>query len=843
MATIENTSDRVGRRGDAFGIDTTVTTLAAIPGTTGSDTLTGTAGPDTISGDRGNDLLRGGGGNDTLNGNPGDDTLLGQAGNDFLVGSARNDRLEGGDGCDTLRGGDGNDTLIGGDSPDRLAGGDGNDHLAGRNGDDTLKGNQGDDTLQGQRGDDLLTGGDGADRLTGGQGNDHLAGGDGADRLHGGRGDDTITGGAGDDRLKGAAGDDSLDGGPGTDTAIFAGKIADYAIATHDGITTVTDLKPTVNGDDGTDTIANIESLQFRDGVIPPPPPCLPAFSELDLGSLDGSNGFALVGAQSGIAGGFSVSTAGDVNGDGFDDLIIGAPGTSYGRSPFGSVGYESGSAYVVFGHGDGFPATIDLGALDGSNGFRLDGYAYYIAGTSVDTAGDINGDGFDDLLIGAPTIFDGAPGAAYVVFGQAAAFAATIDLTTLDGSNGFRFVNGTELGESVAAAGDVNGDGFNDIIVGAPGADATPGNAYVLFGHAGGFGSTVDLSALNGTNGFRIDGAGPYDNLGYAVSGAGDINGDGFDDLVIGVGNASVNGLSSGATYVLFGHGDGFPASINVAALDGANGFRLDGAAAGDSVGDTVSSTGDVNGDGIDDIIIGSFAANASYVVFGHTGGFDATMDLSALDGSNGFRLDGSGPLVVSDAGDINGDGFADLLVGASLNDTKGIDAGAAYVIFGHADGFAASIDLTALDGTDGFRLDGATAGDGAGQSVSAAGDVNADGFGDLLVGAPEASPGGVAGAGIAYVVFGGNFGCQAMPVSVSTAGPAGGGSNSHSLSVGDVLDTSDTPNPLLALGSASDHVGGSSHAIGGGPVHETHVAGPAPPLIVDVDINTAAA
>src|SRR5262249_24482369 len=150
--------------------------------------------------------------------------------------------------------------------------------------------------------------------------------------------------------------DDSLDGGPGMDTAIFAGKIADYAIATHDGITTVTDLKPTINGDDGTDTLVNTEFMQFRDGVILVPPPPI---SELDLGSLDGSNGFALTGDSEADAG-FSVSNASDVNGDGFDDPSIGAPGITPAHA-------ETGTAYAVLGHGDGFPATVDLGSLDGS--------------------------------------------------------------------------------------------------------------------------------------------------------------------------------------------------------------------------------------------------------------------------------------------------------------------------------------------------------------------------------------------------------------------------------------------------------------------------------------------
>jgi len=183
---------------------------------------------------------------------------------------------------------------------------------------------------------------------------------------------------------------------------------------------------------------------------------------------------------------------------------------------------------------------------------------------------------------------------------------------------------------------------------------------------------------------------------------------------------------------------------SINLSSLNGINGFRLDGVAKLDYSGVSVSTAGDVNGDGFDDLIVGARGAGpngSSYVVFGKASGFSAAMDLSSLDGSNGFRLDGeaggdeSGNSV-STAGDVNGDGFDDLIVGADGADPNGDRSGSSYVVFGQASGFSAAIDLSSLDGSDGFRLDGEAEYDFSGFSVSTAGDVNGDGFDDLIVG-----------------------------------------------------------------------------------------------------------
>ena len=498
----------------------------------------------------------------------------------------------------------------------------------------------------------------------------------------------------------------------------------------------------------------------------------------IDLATLDGTNGIRLDGIDVGDQSGHSVSSAGDINGDGFDDMIIGARGAAPGGLTY------AGETYVVFGRSVWFTSSIDLSTLDGTTGFRLDGMDMNNEfGWSVNSAGDVNGDSFDDLIIGTrQNSLDSVreAGETYVVFGHSGGFSSSLDLSTLDGANGFRLdgLDADDLsGFSVKSAGDVNGDGFDDMIIGAYAADPdgklSAGETYVVFGHSGEFSSAFDLSTLNGINGFRIDGIDQSDQSGYSVSSAGDVNGDGLDDIIIGATGADPNGDDeAGETYVVFGQSGGYSSSINLSTLSGSNGFRLDGIDAEDQSGYSVSSAGDINGDGFDDMIIGAYAADPggklyageTYVVFGHSDGYSWSLDLSTLNGTNGFRLDGinaydQSGCSVSSAGDINGDGFDDIIIGAKRATPGGLTyAGETYVVFGHSGGFSSALDLSTLDGANGFRLPGIDGRDQSGCSVSSAGDVNGDGFDDMIIGANEADPNG-GGSGETYVVFGGNF------------------------------------------------------------------------------------
>ena len=318
----------------------------------------------------------------------------------------------------------------------------------------------------------------------------------------------------------------------------------------------------------------------------------------------------------------------------------------------------------------------------------------------------------------------------------------------------------GDQAGTSVAAAGDVNGDGRGDVVVGAPGADGNgrqdSGSAYVVFGPAAP--NQIDLATLGG-NGFRIDGAGAGDRTGRSVAGAGDVNGDGRADLLVGAHGADSHGqANSGAAYVVFGRNSG--AAVDLAAL-GDRGFRIDGGATSERAGWTVAPAGDVNGDGHPDVLVGALFADhnlressgSAYVVFGASA--TASVDLAAL-GDRGFPIDGASARdftgeAIAPAGDVNGDGKGDVLVGATFADNNGRESsGSAYVLYGKSSG--APVDLATL-GDQGIRIDGAAAGDGAGAAV-AAGDVNADGRRDLLVGATFSDNNARQGSGSLYVL-----------------------------------------------------------------------------------------
>jgi hypothetical protein len=440
---------------------------------------------------------------------------------------------------------------------------------------------------------------------------------------------------------------------------------------------------------------------------------------------------------------GYSVSGAGDVNQDGYADLIVGAPFNDTGGASAGRAYVYSGQSGALLYTFTGEAANDQFGILvSGAGDVNKDGYADLIVGAlfndaggsdagqayvysgqtgallytftgetaddlfgySVSGAGDVNKDGYADLIVGA--IWDdaggNAAGRAYVYSGQTGAL-----LYTFTGA-----AAGHEFGGSVSGAGDVNNDGYADLIVGARSSDGTAGRAYVYSGQSGGLLYT-------------FAGEGAENWFGYSVSGAGDVNGDGYAELVVGAFGNDAGGSNAGRVYVYSGQ-------------SGALLYTFTGEAANDWFGISVSGAGDVNNDGYADLIVGAIYNDAggsdagrAYVYSGQTGALLYTFTGEAAEDWFGCSVSG--------AGDVNNDGYADLSVGAPFNDAGGSNAGRAYFYSGQTGGLL-------------YTYTGEAAYDEFGRSVSGAGDVNKDGYAELMVGAIGNDAGG-SNAGRAYV------------------------------------------------------------------------------------------
>jgi len=310
--------------------------------------------------------------------------------------------------------------------------------------------------------------------------------------------------------------------------------------------------------------------------------------------------------------------------------------------------------------------------------------------------------------------------------------------------------------GYELSYAGDVNGDGLDDLLVGVEANTETlgwsnQGQAYLLFGRTAGWDALTSLVGADAS--FVGDASGV--ELGKSVAGVGDVDGDGLDDLLVSAPKASAGLVENGLVYLVLGRISGWGAETPAANAD----TSFAGESAGDFAGYSVAGVGDVNGDGYGDFAIGAngndevgTTAGQVYLLLGDPGLWPAQTDLGSADASFlGENAHDQVGYAVAGAGDVNGDGFDDIVLSALRNDEVASNAGKVYLVLGDASGWAMDTSLAAADAS----FLGLASEDEAGASVAGGGDVDGDGFDDLLLGAPDANEGGE-DAGTAYLVLG---------------------------------------------------------------------------------------
>jgi hypothetical protein len=444
----------------------------------------------------------------------------------------------------------------------------------------------------------------------------------------------------------------------------------------------------------------------------------------------------ALEGNQIGAAFGGSVAAAGDVDGDGIGDLVVGAPQYDAGEA-------DEGAVFVFLGTASGIASGTAASAAAQLEGDQAGAHL----GTSVAGAGDVDGDGFDDVIAGAPDYTHGenSEGVALLFLGSAtgiadAGAAAADALFEADQAD-------ASLGVSVAGGGDVDADGHADILLGAPDFDgpaSDSGAAFLFRGSATGIanGSPTSASAQ-----FLGDATSAV--FGTSVALVGSVNGDAFADLAIGAPNFDAGQTNEGGVFVFHGSATGIQ-SGGIATADS----QLEGDRAGILLGSSVSAAGDVDGDGLGDLIAGAprwsdgeFLEGAAFVFRGTATGITDAGTGAAATRLEGDQIGAQFGLSVAAAGNTNFDAYADVLVGAPAYSIGANVAGAAFLFTGSASGIASVGAGAATE-----RFAGVVPSAFFGSTLALAGDLNGDAIGDLAIGSPFLGN-GESGEGAAFV------------------------------------------------------------------------------------------
>jgi hypothetical protein len=416
---------------------------------------------------------------------------------------------------------------------------------------------------------------------------------------------------------------------------------------------------------------------------------------------------------------GSSVSSAGDVNGDGYSDVIVGAPYYDNGQSGEGAVLVYHGSANGI--------STTASAILDSN-------HASAQMGNSVSSAGDVNGDGYSDVIVGVSNYDNGQlnEGAVFLYHGSASGLSTTVSAILESNQAAAR------MGSSVSRAGDVNGDGYSDVMVATylyDNGQIDEGVAFIYHGSVSGI--STSASAMLESNQASA-------RMGWSVSCAGDVNGDGYSDVIVAADHYTNDQANEGSAFVYHGSANGL---INTDAA------KVESNQANAQMGYSVSSAGDVNGDGYNDVVVGAYgytngqaAEGMAFIYHGSASGLSSA-PAAMLESNQASAYMGWS---VSSAGDVNGDGYSDVIIGAHLYDNNQSNEGAVYIYQGSASGIVSSSPLIIESNQGSARM---------GSSVTSAGDVNGDGYCDVIAGA-EYYANGQANEGAAFLYYGSSTG-----------------------------------------------------------------------------------